>query len=140
MTRLRTIANCMEAADRDARRAVPIRHDTFKAWRLPHGQTEAIALDTGDAATLKEALDNALTLSSAINHKDIVIVQVGDATHFHAVKRRSQPSWRFDPEKGRDVAFYRHYADELFVVKVDAFMPALRWQWTPGADVVGASS
>lgn len=131
----RTRNACLKAAFKPQKMA-----ERFRAWRLPHGCGETIPLDVAGAETLTEALQASQTQSC--HHKDTLLVLAINAhsgrqmLHSYQV-RQGKREYRRDPITGIPGWVHPLKLDETYAVAVEAFSPAERWQWSPGADSVG---
>lgn len=136
---------CAHATEQAAAQsATPIQREVYRAWRLSPDASrgEAIPLETAPAASLAEALDNALA-GNVVCHKDHVAILVTDTVtgrrmlHLYAIRRQSAPQFRWDAGQQRHLRFHRHYPVALFAMAVNEFVPVEPWTWAPGRDAVG---
>jgi hypothetical protein len=103
------------------------RARTFRAWRVPE-TGRAIEIDTGNAATMDEAKNAALS-SCALQHKETLLVHERDAArrtgvlNSYYIKQESRAQYRRDPLTGVSKAERRLYEELQFSVPVDAFEP-----------------
>lgn len=127
---------CARAAE-----ATKLQRETYRAWRIVPDSSDAHPLPSGHADSLRAALDHALT--GYVCHKDHVAILVTDTVtgkrmlHVHAIKRKSAPQYRWDPETKQHIRFHSHYPVEIFAVAVNEFVPVEPFVWKPGCDVVG---
>ncbi len=132
-----------DALDRRLVRQMPVEKNgalaerlsrsTFKVWRNGISGCVPMACHGAHIADI-EAI-----LSDEAFHKFVFIVLETDTVsqrktqHIYTVRKGSWQG-RFND---RGVKQYPYHADCLASMGVNAFEPAERWQWTPGADVVG---
>lgn len=115
------------------------------AWRVgttdksaPRGKAHSI--DLGDYAADPEAAIEVAAMHC--QHKDVLHVLVRDtftkAAVLHVYAIRAKQDWRKCPDTGVTKRVAIQYPERLYSVDVEAFAPVEPFQWTPGADAVGA--
>lgn len=113
-----------------------VRH-IFMAWRLDasgasiHVQTCATHLDDIAAEVAAQCQRKE---GFHVLHRDMV--EGKETLHVYRVKWSKV--WRWCDKTQQTRQFDHPKAEHVAAIKVTNFVPELRWQWTPGADVVGA--
>jgi hypothetical protein len=126
--------NPLNPRERSASTTHPMRTG-FTAWIICDGKSDPVET-AGDC--LASCADE---VAQRCAHKDSFVILetapvTGKATaHFFTVKKKSTPRWVTVEHVTRRV--HDLYAETLFSCAVEAFQPLERWNWSPGADVVG---
>lgn len=103
----------------------PSLAETFRAWRLPHGSSQAYPLDITGATELDE-VEAAMVVGLA--HKDRVFVREYHAgrkagkLHGYYVKQKAR-TYRRDPLTGLSEAYHPLEVERQFTLDADAFLP-----------------
>lgn len=120
---------------------------TFDAWRLCEGNArDTIPLDIDGDLTVDEAVNSALSCGVVLCHKDVLLVRQTDAgrgkawLHCYAIKKKSNPTWRWNPVTLRNERVERLYPAPLFTIPIEAFAPVEKFRITretTHAEIVG---
>lgn len=115
-------------------RPTPI-HPTYRAWKLHGGVHYPLRIK---ASTLGNAVSEA---QESCAHKDqfVVLESAGGKQTLRIYQiKQGKDMWVRKPGFAHAVKVHQLRADLIVELAVDNYEPVEAWQWTPGADVVGA--
>ena len=124
----------------EAPRAVHFSLKSFEAFRVTDRHTTPLGMI--DAATVDEALNEALTRQHVDHKEHLAIRETGESgsrLHLFAIKRKSSPAYVWDARQQRTVAQHRLYAAPVCVMD-ERVLAGAEWNVVTGYSLASGSA